>query len=798
MKLAMKKLRDIPISSKLMIIMMMTSCLSLVLACAVFVIHNQYDYRDHLTQELNTTAGIIGDNCAAALSFEDPESAAKSLQTLVHLKSLVGAAIYDSDGKLFARYGLAKVPEQYEPSMMARNDRHFFGEYAEQFRNIELAGEVIGHIYLRHDMSDLHQVRRDYLGIAFVVLLVVSLIVWVVSSRLRRVISEPVASLAGVVAQVVKQKDFSVRAVKQGEDELGQLIDGFNGMLDRLQRRDSELERARNELERRVEERTAELASSIAMLNATLESTADGILALSFSGKVISHNSRFARMWSMPADLLERGDAFEILNVAAEQVKDPELFHRTITHLIDSNDREASDVIEFIDGRICERHVKPQVVDGRSVGMVVNFRDVTSSRRTEMELRWKTAFLEAQSESSPDGMLVVNAEGERLHVNRRLVDIWKIPQEILDDPVDETLLQYLVEMTRHPQRFMDRVRYLIANPEQSSQDEIELRDGRVLDRYTSAVVGRDGSYFGRIWSFRDITERKRAEAETELLNKQLVTVSRQAGMSEVATSVLHNVGNVLNSVNISCSVISDLVRKSRISSVTKTAGLLQEHENDLAAFLTTHPNGSKLPEFLGRLATRLTEEQSLILTEIHLLDQNIEHIKDIISVQQNYARNIGGVRETLSLEALVEDALRMNKAALVRHGIKVIRKFEEQPPIQIEKHNVLQILVNLIRNAKHALVDGDCRQRVMTIGISGGDGKISVCVSDNGIGIDAENLTRIFAHGFTTKKDGHGFGLHSGVLAAQNMGGSLVVHSDGPGKGAAFTLELPIAIPATH
>jgi signal transduction histidine kinase len=283
-----------------------------------------------------------------------------------------------------------------------------------------------------------------------------------------------------------------------------------------------------------------------------------------------------------------------------------------------------------------------------------------------------------------------------------------------------------------------------------------------------------------------------AEEEKERLNDQLVDLSRRAGMSEVATSVLHNVGNVLNSVNISCSVIAGKVRQSRIGSVTKTAALLKEHESDLAIFLTADPHGRQLPEFLGKLADRLVAEQREILTELELLDRNIEHISQIISVQQSYA-NVGGVQESLPIARLLEDALRMNTVAMTRHEITVVSEFDEVPPVMVEKHKVLQVLVNLIRNAKHALTDSKGADKRLTLRIAmRGPDHVAISVSDNGIGIAPENMTRIFEHGYTTKPDGHGFGLHSGALAAREMGGSLTVHSDGPGTGATFTLELPL------
>jgi signal transduction histidine kinase/HPt (histidine-containing phosphotransfer) domain-containing protein len=277
----------------------------------------------------------------------------------------------------------------------------------------------------------------------------------------------------------------------------------------------------------------------------------------------------------------------------------------------------------------------------------------------------------------------------------------------------------------------------------------------------------------------------------ERMHIRLMDASRKAGMAEVATNVIHNVGNVLNSVNISQSVLSEKVRKSKIGSLVKTANLIEENADNLAAYLTTDPAGQKVPKFLGKLAERLSLEQEEILTELDLLGRNIGHIKGIISAQQNYAR-AGGVRETLLITTLVENALQIDGTTLARHRIEIIREYGEVPQASLEKHKVMQILVNLVSNAKHALVDSGIDDKRLIVRTSCEGGQVVVKVSDNGAGIAEENLTRIFVHGFTTKKDGHGFGLHSGVLAAREMGGSLTVQSAGAGRGATFTLKLPL------
>ncbi len=151
------------------------------------------------------------------------------------------------------------------------------------------------------------------------------------------------------------------------------------------------------------------------------------------------------------------------------------------------------------------------------------------------------------------------------------------------------------------------------------------------------------------------------------------------------------------------------------------------------------------------------------------------------------------MNEHLDLAELVRDATQLHATELARNGIQVVEEFAELTAVDIDKHKVMQILVNLIGNAKHAVVaSSETDKRIVLRLRDGGDGFIEIQVVDNGVGVAPENLNRIFQHGFTTKKGGHGFGLHSGALAANEMGGSVSVHSDGPGTGATFTVRLPL------
>jgi PAS domain S-box-containing protein len=300
----------------------------------------------------------------------------------------------------------------------------------------------------------------------------------------------------------------------------------------------------------------------------------------------------------------------------------------------------------------------------------------------------------------------------------------------------------------------------------------------------------DGKIIGLAGINRDITERKQWEARLEAMHRQLLETSRQAGMAEVATSVLHNVGNVLNSVNISAAVVADRVKHSAVGKMELVLAMLHEHRADLARFLTEDEKGRKLLDYLEALNLRLAEEKSALLTEIECLVQNIGHIKEIVAMQQTYAR-VAGVHEILNPVELVEDALRMQAPSFARHEVQVRREFAPAPSITIDRHKTMQILVNLLQNAKWACEQAPDGGAILVKVHAPTPDRVQIEVTDNGIGIPQENLTRIFAHGFTTRPGGHGFALHSGALAAREMGGALRAESDGPGKGARFILELP-------
>ena len=551
-------LRDVPIQRKLTIISMLTSGLALLVAGLAFGAYEQVVSRGAMVERVSITASMVADNSSSALMFNDPASAAATIKSLGAEDShIVGAAIYDEKGRIFAIYRRAGWAGNFEAPRVEPEGYRFGGGHLRLFHAISLAGEHAGTVYIQHDLTEMRARTWRYALIMLLVMAGASAAALLLATKLHSTISGPVSHLAQVVGTVTTQKNYAVRAAKQGNDELGSLIDGFNAMLSQIQIQDSALQEARDKLEKRVAERTQELQ-------------------------------------------------------------------------------------------------------------------------------------------------------------------------------------------------------------------------------------------------QEVTEHTQAQAELERVHRQLVDSSRQAGMAEIATNVLHNVGNVLNSVNVSAILASDLAQKSKADGLGRVVALLREHAHDLGEFISSDPRGKHLPVHLGHLAEHLKTEQAAIVKELDSLRSNIEHIKDIVAMQQSYAK-VAGVHEIIAVVDLLEDSLRMNTGALARHGVDVVRDFEGQPLVNIDKHKVLQILVNLVRNAKYACSESGLAGRQVTLSVRSANGLVRIVVADNGVGIAPENLTRIFNHGFTTRADGHGFGLHSGALAARELGGTLSVHSDGVERGASFSLELPLySVETTH
>jgi PAS domain S-box-containing protein len=330
---------------------------------------------------------------------------------------------------------------------------------------------------------------------------------------------------------------------------------------------------------------------------------------------------------------------------------------------------------------------------------------------------------------------------------------------------------------------------------ESAQAEMKLLAGPqplVLDLSMEPILHPGGGVAGVTVFGRDVSARKEAEARLGELHRSLLDVSRQAGMAEIATGVLHNVGNTLNSVNVSAGLVSERLRGLRVAGVERAAGLLEEHAQDLPAFFSGDPRGRQLPGYLKALAGQLAGEQQALLEEVRVLNENVEHIKAVVSMQQAHARTAGLV-EPVNVPVLLVDALRLHAVSFERLGIQLRTEYGVVPSVMVDRHKLLQILLNLLSNARHALLDSERPDKCITLRVAcTPEQRLRIEVADNGIGVAPEHMPRMFSQGFTTKKAGHGFGLHISALAAEEMGGSLTCSSAGRGQGATFIIELPV------
>jgi PAS domain S-box-containing protein len=428
--------------------------------------------------------------------------------------------------------------------------------------------------------------------------------------------------------------------------------------------------------------------------------------------------------------------------------------------------------------------------DGQVIGSQGILMDLTELKRAESELNQERRLLCALMEKSNDCIYFKDAQSRFIRCSAKFAKLFNVqsPNDLIGrSDADFFAPEHAGVAFADEQNIIRGGKAVLGKMEKETWP-----DGHVTWALTSKwpLWNETGETIGTFGISKDVTAMKETEAQLERVHKQLLDASLQAGMAEVATSVLHNVGNVLNSINVSTSLIADTLGNSKVANLARAVALMRAHEADLGNFLAQDPKGKQVLDYLGNLAANLQQEREDSLREVSGLVNNVNHIKEIVAMQQGYVKAMG-VAELVKVTDLVADALHLNEGAMNRHHIKVAREFAAVPPILAEKHKVLQILVNLIRNAKSACGESDRPEKLMTLRITGDENAVQISVSDNGVGIPPENLTRIFNHGFTTRKDGHGFGLHNSAIAAKEMGGSLAVFSAGAGQGATFTLELP-------
>jgi PAS domain S-box-containing protein len=390
-----------------------------------------------------------------------------------------------------------------------------------------------------------------------------------------------------------------------------------------------------------------------------------------------------------------------------------------------------------------------------------------------------------------DSLIVVSPDYTIRMVNSATCDLLNYREdELIGSPVGKILNAELLEKEAE-------VNGLIM---QGLNDNMETvyttkEDREIPVIFSSSIMpGSDGSTSGYVCVARDITERIKTEKELAEAQKQLVDSAHKAGMADIATGILHNLGNVLNSVNLSAEEITQIVRTGKVTSFINANQLLKEHMDHIGEFLSTDEKGKKLPEFYLKLGDVLLEENRRIDQNMKRIEDKISTMKGIVATQQDYAR-AEFHSEKEELPKIINDVMKIQKDLIESNGVHILGDYEKPLRCKVHKYKLVQVLLNLVKNAVESMKGNDFHNKTKELKIETGridDDNDFIRVVDNGCGIPTENHIKIFNHGFTTKEKGHGFGLHASANAMTEMGGSLSAESDGENKGAAFTVKLPV------
>jgi len=279
-------------------------------------------------------------------------------------------------------------------------------------------------------------------------------------------------------------------------------------------------------------------------------------------------------------------------------------------------------------------------------------------------------------------------------------------------------------------------------------------------------------------------------AELKDTQEKLLESARAAGVAEVAINVLHNIGNVLNSVNVINQTNYEIIKKSKTIALQKTTELLTQNADQIAYYLSSDPRGKKVPELFIKLATALKEENISLEDNTYRMLNSISMMTNIISSQQEYAKT-DLLQENIQLSSILDETINIQANLIKNYRVELKRHYQKVPDIYAEKAKVHQILNNLLVNAIQATSVNDNTKLAIDLDIYQQEEKIIFEIKDQGIGIKDEDLTKVFHHGFTTKKKGHGFGLHSCANLMSEMHGTIHAESKGLGKGACFRLAFP-------
>jgi two-component system sensor kinase FixL len=748
-------LRNMSIKRKLISIIMLACITGLVLAGTIFIGWERSALRNNMVQNLSTQAEMTAENCRAALAFQDVEDAKRILQALHVEPSIVFGCVYNKEHKLFATYYRDYADVKVHPTEFQKSGFSFRGGFLTIFKPVVLDGEAVGTVCLRSDLGPMYTALKRNIQIVVTVLFLSSLAAFLVSSRLQKVISEPILTLANVAKDVSEKKDYTTRALKRSNDEVGLLIDAFNEMLEQIQQRDVELVDAKDKLEVRVEERTVELTAANEQLTREVtvrkrteeqlrkteekyrtqfEGALDAIfLADAETGILIDCNPA--------ATKLVGREKSELIGQHQRILHPPEIiegeFSKTFKqHLGEKQGQILETQVITKTGEIKDAAIMASLLEigGKKVMQGI-FRDITEQRKAEEALKESEQRLSIVLNSILTGVVVVDAEThEIVDANPLAVKLIGLPKE----------------------KIIGKVCHKFICP--AEEGKCPLSDlGQTVDRSERVLFRGDGkeipilktvtpaswqghSYF--IESFIDISERKKAEKRQAALLKEVEGANRE--LKDFAYVVSHDLKAPLRGI--------------------KT-----------------------LTEWITADYTDKLDEQGK--EQMHLLSSRVDRMHSLIDGILQYSR-IGRVREEIipiNLNKLVPEII----DTLAPPENIAITVENELPAIKCERTRITQVFQNLISNAIKYM---DKPQGQVKVGCVEEDGYWKLYVADNGPGIEEKYFEKIFQLFQTLSPrdevESTGVGLTVAKKIVEMYGGRIWLQST-VGEGTTFFFTLP-------
>ncbi|WP_428261734.1 sensor histidine kinase [Haliangium sp.] len=425
-----------------------------------------------------------------------------------------------------------------------------------------------------------------------------------------------------------------------------------------------------------------------------------------------------------------------------------------------------------------------EVAQRRTMGELTN---------TLLEAEQKERRLESVFESTSAAICSLDAELRLVAFNRPFADLMSGGFGA-SPTIGCQLSEYEVEPRLA--RWVSEAKTVLTEGERRRFEDDVGEGERRYETIIHPVVLDDGRVIGATLFSEDIEARKQTEEERKRLHQELSQASREAGMASVASEVLHTVGNVLNSVGVSAAIWRSKVEALRSNDLAQVVTLLESHRGDLAGFLKQDPHGRQVLALLRALAVHMSAQERRLRDEGSTLKEGVEQLTRVLRAQQTHTRRSGAIEACTAAE-LIDVALSLQSSTWAQWGIAIERDVQPLPPLRTDRHQVIEILVNLIANARRALTDCErSDKRLVLRAASAGEGWVRLVVDDNGVGVAAEVVPKLFKLGFTTQAEGTGLGLHAAASAARRLGGTLRCESEGAGQGARFILELPTQAPA--